>query len=62
MLSNSEPLRCPQCDTVLQVLLFLGFQPDGYVCKVCKLHYSDDLKPLAHVIGEEEEDDTESMP
>ena len=42
--------KCPQCGSILKVLLFLGVQPDGYVCETCKLWYSDDLKPLAAVI------------
>ena len=42
---------CPQCGQVLQVLLFLGITPDGYVCSTCHVYLSDDLHPLAHVIG-----------
>lgn len=41
------PKTCPRCGNVL---LFLGVQPDGYVCTNCKLYYNDDLKPLAQLL------------
>ena len=43
--------RCPKCGEVLQVLLFLGITPDGYVCETCHLYYNDHLEPRAIVIG-----------
>lgn len=44
--------HCPTCKTELQTLLFLGIEPDGYVCPTCKvLFHPETLKPLAHVIG-----------
>ena len=49
---NDEPKRCPTCGEVLQVLLFLGITPDGFVCPKCNVLYTVDLKPQAHVIGE----------
>jgi ribosomal protein S27AE len=49
----TEEKKCPQCGEVLKVLLFLAITPDGYVCEHCHIYYSEDLKPLAHVIGEE---------
>jgi hypothetical protein len=36
-------------------MLLLGVEPDGYVCTACRLYYTDDLKPIARVIGGEEE-------
>lgn len=43
---------CPRCNTSMEVLLFLGIQPDFYVCPVCKIAFSlDTLQPLATVIG-----------
>jgi len=48
---EEAPKTCPQCGEVLKTLLFMGLQPDGYVCDQCQVHYSDELKPLAHIIG-----------
>ena len=48
---EEAPKTCPQCGKVLKTLLFMGLQPDGYVCDTCQVHYSDELKPLAHIIG-----------
>ena len=42
---------CPNCNGELDVLLFLGISPDGYVCPKCQVYFNDDLKPLAMVIG-----------
>lgn len=36
------PLTCPTCATTLEVLLFLGIQPDGYLCPSCQIYYADD--------------------
>lgn len=47
----TEEQQCPQCGSVLKALLFLGITPDGYVCDRCHIYYSEDLKPLAHVVG-----------
>jgi len=49
----TEEKQCPKCSEVLRVLLFLGVQPDGLVCQQCHIWYTDDLQPLAYVIGEE---------
>jgi hypothetical protein len=48
-----SPKACPTCGSVLEVLLFLGVQPDGYVCPTCQIYYNDDLQPGARVIGGE---------
>lgn len=29
--------KCPDCQSELRVLLFMGVQPDGYVCEKCKI-------------------------
>jgi hypothetical protein len=42
---------CPDCDIPLDTLLFLGIEPDGYVCSNCHVFFTDELKPLAIVIG-----------
>jgi hypothetical protein len=47
----NAPKVCPRCGAVLETLLFLGVQPDGYVCATCQLYYTDNLKPIARVIG-----------
>jgi len=52
---KAKEYRCPQCNTVLQVMLFLGVEPDGFVCPECKIYYGVDkegnpTKPLAQVI------------
>jgi hypothetical protein len=50
-MEQPEVKRCPKCDAELKVMLLLGKVPDGYVCEACRIWYSDDLKPVAHVIG-----------
>jgi hypothetical protein len=50
MEETSAEKTCPQCGQVLKVLLFMGVQPDGYVCERCELYFNDDLKPLARVL------------
>lgn len=47
---TKEEKRCPKCGEALKVLLFMGVQPDGYVCGRCELYYNDDLKPLARIL------------
>jgi hypothetical protein len=49
------PPACPRCGAALKTMLLLGVEPDGYVCTACRLYYTDDLKPIARVIGGEEE-------
>lgn len=47
---------CPKCKTPMSPLLFMGVQPDGWVCPKCSLYFSskDDGqpndKPLAVII------------
>lgn len=31
---------CPKCETLMQVLLFMGIQPEGYVCPKCHVLFS----------------------
>jgi len=45
-----EEKTCPQCGEIMKVLLFLGVQPDGYVCERCEVWFNDELKPLAQVL------------
>ena len=56
---EQAPKVCPTCGTVLEVLLFMGIQPEGYVCPRCSIHYDDDLRPGATAIGREEGPDDE---
>ena len=56
-MTEGEPKHCPACGAVLRALLFLGVQPDGYVCRHCQTYYSESLQPLALIIEEESEDD-----
>ena len=41
---------CPKCGRHLDVLLFMGVEPDGLVCTACKLWFDDDLNPIATVL------------
>ena len=47
------PIKCPKCGSQdLQVLLFMGIEPDGFVCPKCSILFDPEtLKPLATVIG-----------
>lgn len=50
-----EKKYCPDpfkngCHEELKVLLFMGIEPDGYVCQKCKIYFSEDLEPIAYVI------------
>lgn len=47
----NEGKQCPLCGAVLKVLFFLGLTPDGYVCEQCHIYYTEDLQPLALVVG-----------
>ena len=42
--------HCPDCGTKLEVLLFMGVQPEGWVCPQCRVWFNDNLHPLAVVI------------
>ena len=51
MAEGEQTLKvCPTCETVLEVLLFLGVFPDGYVCPMCQIYYDDDLRPVARKV------------
>ncbi len=51
------PRYCPECGPeagYMDILLFMGVQADGYVCRKCKGLYDDvdgKLKRLARVIA-----------
>jgi hypothetical protein len=56
--SESYPPRhCPDCGQEsgpMDILLFMGIQPDGYVCRTCRgfyAHIGGELKRLAAVVG-----------
>ena len=46
---------CPKCKAPMNVLLFLGHVPDGWVCPTCRLWFNEENgkpanTPLATVI------------
>ena len=47
---NPVDIKCPECGNELKVLLFLGVEPDGFVCEICKVWIDDELKPLAKIL------------
>lgn len=53
---KKEDFPCPKCGAVMQVLLFMGVQPEGWVCPECHLFFPAQHdgkpcdKPLAVVI------------
>jgi len=42
--------HCPKCNAEVQVLLFMGVQPDGFVCEKCRTYFAPDGTALAKVI------------
>ena len=34
---DTADMKCPQCGHDLKVMLFLGVEPDGFVCEICKV-------------------------
>ena len=59
-LQTCSPRCCPECDQetgYINVLMLLGIQRDGYVCKRSKSYFDEidgELKKLAVVIWHEE--------
>jgi hypothetical protein len=57
VIEEYPPRYCPECGPeagYMGTLLFLGIQPDGYVCKSCNGYFDEidgQLKHLAMVIG-----------
>lgn len=45
----TETKPCPHCGAPMRPMLFMGVQPDGYVCDVCSVWCTDDGQPLAIV-------------
>lgn len=41
---------CPDCNTPLQVLLFMGEIPEGFVCPKCQVFFDFEIKKLASII------------
>ena len=59
---NHESKKCPKCDTELNVVLFMGVQPDFYSCSKCRVAFSlEDLRPLATIIGSEPTESEEPL-
>jgi tRNA(Ile2) C34 agmatinyltransferase TiaS len=51
-LKPKHPTRpCPNCGAVMSSLLFMGAQPDGFVCPRCKLYVSPQGVLLGTVIS-----------
>lgn len=52
-MSEPDPATvvCKQCGQPVKVLLFMGLQPDGFVCDHCHLYYSEDMKIIGTIIG-----------
>jgi hypothetical protein len=40
----------------MRQMLFMGVQPDGWVCPVCKTYHSPEGVPLAKVISADDEE------
>jgi uncharacterized protein YbaR (Trm112 family) len=38
----TDYLKCPDCDTRMELFLFMGVQPEGYTCPKCKMFYPID--------------------
>ena len=54
---NDRPFQyCPECGPkpgYMKVIMFLGIEPDGYVCKMCKGYFAEvdgDPKKLGVII------------
>ena len=43
--------NCPDCGEPLKRFLFMGVDPDGWICDKCHIYFTDKMKPLATVIG-----------
>lgn len=41
---------CPDCNVEMDVLLFMGVEPEGYVCPKCNVLFTEDMKRMATVI------------
>ena len=56
-LEDYPPRHCPDCGPesgYLNILMFLGMEPDGYVCPICRGYFAEvdgELMRLATVIG-----------
>jgi len=47
-INEEAPPDCPQCGKELKTLLFMGVDPEFYVCDVCHIAYDlKTLKPMA---------------
>lgn len=41
---------CPDCGVPMDTLLFMGIQPEGFICPKCRTLFSDSGVPTATVI------------
>ena len=47
---KKENPKCEKCGTELSPMMFMGLEPDGFVCEKCSIMYDPDGKtPLAKV-------------
>lgn len=42
---------CPDCNVEMDVLMFMGVEPEGFVCPKCNRLFNDEMKPMAIVIS-----------
>lgn len=44
-----KKFKCEKCDTELEVMLFMGVQPEYYVCPKCQVAFDvDESEGMAH--------------
>jgi len=49
----TNPKSCPTCQHPLTLPTFMHIRPEGYVCEVCRIYYSEErgsLKALARIL------------
>lgn len=51
MMESDETKMCPVCNVEMDTLLFMGVEPEGYVCPKCNCLFSEDMEPMATVIS-----------
>jgi len=47
--AKPPPPVCPYCQGPLEVLLFMGVQPDGFTCPKCSVFFSPAMKALGTI-------------
>ena len=49
-MQKKENPPCPKCGNMMKTLLFLGVEPEFYVCDICHIAYDMEmLKPMAQI-------------